>query len=43
MENKIKVGIADFSPLIIDDGGKYKGFEIDLWEAIAKEINIDFE
>lgn len=43
MENKIKVAIADFSPLIIDKNGKYKGFEIDLWEAIAKEANIDFE
>lgn len=43
MKNKIKVAIADFSPLIIDENGTYKGFEIDLWEAIAEEINIDFE
>lgn len=42
-KGKLKVAIADFPPLIIDEGGKYKGFEIDLWEAIAKEINQDFE
>ncbi len=39
----IKVAIADFSPLIIDENGTYTGFEIDLWEAIAKELHIDFQ
>lgn len=43
MENKIKVAIADFSPLIIEKDGKYKGFEIDLWEAVAKKIGITFK
>jgi ABC-type amino acid transport substrate-binding protein len=43
MKNKIKIAIADFRPLIIDDNEKYKGFEIDLWEAIAKAIDVDFE
>ncbi len=42
MENKIKVAIADFPPLIIT-GEDNKGFEIDLWKAIAKDIKIDFE
>ncbi len=39
----LKVAIADFSPLVIDDGGAYTGFEIELWEAIAKELRIDFQ
>lgn len=43
MNNKLKVAIADFQPLIIDEEKKYTGFEIDLWETIAKMINIDFE
>jgi len=43
MENKIKVAIADFPPLIIAKEGQYRGFEIDLWNAIAKEIKIDFK
>jgi len=46
MENnttKLKVAIADFYPLIMEENGEYKGFEIDLWKAIAKEIREDFE
>ncbi len=43
MSKKLKVAVADFSPLIISEGNKFKGFEIDLWEAIAKEIGVDFE
>ena len=43
MEKKIKVAIADFPPLIMDEGGHYKGFEIDLWEIVAKDAGIDFE
>lgn len=39
----LKIAIADFSPLIIDDAGAYKGFEIELWEAIAKELHINFQ
>jgi polar amino acid transport system substrate-binding protein len=40
---KIKVAIADFPPLIFEEDKKYKGFEIDLWEAIAKINGFDFE
>lgn len=40
---KIKVAIADFPPLIFDQDKRYKGFEIDLWEAITKIIGVDFE
>jgi ABC-type amino acid transport substrate-binding protein len=43
MQNKLKVAVADFSPLIMSKDGKYSGFEIDLWETIAKEIGVDFE
>lgn len=43
MENKLKVAITNFSPFIIDKNGKYSGFEIELWEMIAKEIRADFE
>lgn len=43
MENKIKIAIADFPPLIIAEKGQHRGFEIDLWNAIAKEAKIDFE
>ena len=40
---KIKVAIADFPPVVFKEDGKYKGFEIDLWEAIANKIGVDFE
>jgi len=43
MNDKIKVAISEFSPLIIDSNGKYDGFEIELWEAIAKEIGLDYQ
>lgn len=39
---KLKVAVADFSPLILNEGGKLRGFEIDLWEAIAQEIGAGF-
>ena len=40
---KIKVAIADFPPLIFDQDKRYAGLEVDLWEAIAKIIGVDFE
>lgn len=43
VKNKLKVAIADFPPLIIDEKGVYTGFEIDLWEAIAKESGFAYE
>ncbi len=43
MKNKIKVAINEFPPLIINRDGKYTGFEIELWEAIAREAKISFE
>jgi polar amino acid transport system substrate-binding protein len=41
--SKIKIAITDFPPLIFAKGEEYKGFEIDLWNAIAKELGMDFE
>lgn len=43
MKKTLKVAVAEFPPLIMIEGEKYKGFEIDLWEAIAKEIQMPFE
>ncbi len=43
MKQKLTVAVADFSPFIMSNGEEYRGFEIDLWEAVAKEIGVDFE
>lgn len=40
---KLKVGVEEFSPFIIKEKKQYKGFEIELWEAIAKELDLPFE
>lgn len=42
MSTEYKVAIAEISPLIMDRGGHYEGFEIDLWEAIARRLKISF-
>lgn len=39
---KIKVAITDFPPLVEKKGGKYSGFEIELWEKIADDANIQY-
>jgi polar amino acid transport system substrate-binding protein len=43
MNDKIRVAVAEIPPLIINDRGKYHGFEIELWEAIAKKLSWQFE
>lgn len=44
MANKIlKVGIASMPPFVIERQGRYLGFEIELWEMIAKNIGVDFK
>lgn len=46
MENnntKLKVAITQMSPFVMESEGKYSGFEIELWEMIAKEMGINFE
>ncbi len=37
------MAVALFEPLVIKKGNHYTGFEIDLWEKIAQQLNIDYE
>lgn len=34
---------ADFVPFEFKEGDKYVGFDLDLWDAIAKEANLDYK
>lgn len=43
MEHPLKVLVGNFSPLVMPRGKKQAGFEIDLWEAVAKEAGVTFE
>ena len=43
MTNKLKIAVTNLSPFVIEKDGKYSGFEIELWEMIAKEIQATFE
>ncbi len=36
---KIKVDVALFEPCVIKNNGKLTGFDIELWEAICKDLN----
>lgn len=40
---KLLIGIHEFSPLVKNDRGSWKGFEIELWEKIAENLDIQFE
>lgn len=41
---QITIGVEDqLQPLGFEENGKYKGFEIDLWKAIAAETGLKFE
>jgi polar amino acid transport system substrate-binding protein len=42
-ENKLKVVVAQSSPFVTESNGVYSGFEIELWEEIAKQIGMDYE
>jgi glutamine transport system substrate-binding protein len=43
-DKTIKVGIEkNFRPFTFTEGGEKKGFEVDLWQAIAKKANINYE
>jgi polar amino acid transport system substrate-binding protein len=39
---KLKVAISDFPPLIMNSKRGYSGFEIELWEKMAKEIGLQY-
>ncbi len=38
----IKVGVSEFSPLVIKKDDRYFGFEIELWEKVAKDLGLEF-
>jgi len=42
MKKKLVVGVSSFSPLVIKTKDGYAGFEIELWEKIAKALSLDF-
>jgi glutamine transport system substrate-binding protein len=43
-EDKITVGVdTAFVPFEFKQGDKYVGFDIDLWDAIAKKMHISYE
>jgi polar amino acid transport system substrate-binding protein len=43
MQNKIKIAVNNFPPLVMESDGSYRGFEVDLWKAIAREINFAYD
>jgi len=44
MENsKLKVLVSPISPFVEEKDGIYSGFEVELWEAIAREMRVNFE
>lgn len=42
MDEKIIVGVSQFDPLVINLDNSHSGFEIELWEIIAKKLKINF-
>lgn len=40
---KVIVATKIFPPLVFEEKGKYTGFSIDLWEAVAKQLNWEWE
>lgn len=40
---KLKIAVSSMPPFVIESNGKYSGFEIELWEMIAKEMDVTFE
>ena len=41
---KIRVGIKRLEPFVfIDENGQYSGFSIDLWQAIAADLGIQYD
>ncbi|MCX6712386.1 MAG: transporter substrate-binding domain-containing protein [Candidatus Vogelbacteria bacterium] len=41
-KKKLRIAIAPITPFVFKDKGNYTGFEIELWEMIAKKIGRDF-
>jgi polar amino acid transport system substrate-binding protein len=40
---KLQVVTKPFAPFVMLEGDKYTGFSIDLWDAIAKQLNVEYE
>ena len=43
LSETLRVGTKPFTPFAFVQEGKYIGFSIDLWEEIAKELELDYE
>jgi len=41
--SRVRVATKSFPPFVFEDSGKYAGFSIDLWNEIAKELDLDSE
>lgn len=41
--SRVRVATKSFPPFVFEDSGKYAGFSIDLWNEIAKELNLESE
>ncbi len=39
----LRVATKPFAPFVMLEGDKYTGFSIDLWDAIAKQLNVKYE
>lgn len=39
-KDTLNVAVASFEPLVIKKGDNYEGFDIDLWNAVAKELDV---
>ncbi len=42
VEKKLTVGVEITAPCVMYQSGVYTGFDIELWEEIAKELNLEF-
>jgi polar amino acid transport system substrate-binding protein len=41
-KTNIKVAISEAPPMVMRAGSKYHGFEVELWEQIAQQLNLNF-
>lgn len=41
--SRVRVATKSFPPFVFEDSGRYAGFSIDLWNEIAKELNLESE
>lgn len=39
----VKVGMNPFPPMVIEENGKYSGFDVEIWELVADKVGIDYE